>query len=34
MVGYEMLADPQRDFTPESAAATLRQVLQVTPKTQ
>ncbi|KAM7286179.1 galactose-1-phosphate uridylyltransferase isoform X2 [Ixodes scapularis] len=25
MVGYEMLAQPQRDLTPEQAAATLRQ---------
>jgi UDPglucose--hexose-1-phosphate uridylyltransferase len=24
MVGYEMLASPQRDITPEPAAATLR----------
>jgi UDPglucose--hexose-1-phosphate uridylyltransferase len=24
MVGYEMLASPQRDITPEAAAATLR----------
>jgi UDPglucose--hexose-1-phosphate uridylyltransferase len=24
MVGYEMLAEPQRDITPESAAAQLR----------
>jgi UDPglucose--hexose-1-phosphate uridylyltransferase len=24
MVGYEMLAEPQRDITPETAAATLR----------
>jgi UDPglucose--hexose-1-phosphate uridylyltransferase len=24
MVGYEMLASPQRDITPEVAAATLR----------
>jgi UDPglucose--hexose-1-phosphate uridylyltransferase len=24
MVGYEMLAEPQRDLTPESAAAQLR----------
>ena len=24
MVGYEMLAEPQRDLTPEAAAATLR----------
>lgn len=24
MVGYEMLAEPQRDITPEAAAATLR----------
>jgi UDPglucose--hexose-1-phosphate uridylyltransferase len=26
MVGYEMLGTPQRDITPESAAATLRQM--------
>jgi UDPglucose--hexose-1-phosphate uridylyltransferase len=26
MVGYEMLADPQRDLTPEMAAAQLRAV--------
>lgn len=25
MVGYEMLANPQRDITPEQAAATLKQ---------
>jgi galactose-1-phosphate uridylyltransferase len=24
MVGYELLAEPQRDFTPEDAAARLR----------
>jgi galactose-1-phosphate uridylyltransferase len=28
MVGYEMLAAPQRDMTPESAAETLRQALK------
>jgi galactose-1-phosphate uridylyltransferase len=33
MVGYEMLADPQRDITPESAAETLRRALQAGPKT-
>ncbi len=27
MVGYEMLAEPQRDITPEQCAATLREVL-------
>ncbi|MGQ9674697.1 MAG: UDP-glucose--hexose-1-phosphate uridylyltransferase [Chloroflexota bacterium] len=27
MVGYEMLADPQRDLTPEAAAGRLRQVV-------
>jgi UDPglucose--hexose-1-phosphate uridylyltransferase len=26
MVGYEMLASPQRDITPESAAARLREM--------
>lgn len=26
MVGYEMLAEPQRDLTPEGAAELLRQV--------
>jgi UDPglucose--hexose-1-phosphate uridylyltransferase len=26
MVGYEMLAEPQRDLTPEDAAARLRAV--------
>jgi UDPglucose--hexose-1-phosphate uridylyltransferase len=26
MVGYEMLASPQRDITPEAAAARLREV--------
>lgn len=29
MVGYEMLATPQRDITPESAAARLREVSEV-----
>jgi UDPglucose--hexose-1-phosphate uridylyltransferase len=29
MVGYEMLATPQRDFTPESAAARLREMGEV-----
>ncbi len=28
MVGFELLGSPQRDITPESAAATLRQALQ------
>ncbi len=28
MVGFEMLGSPQRDITPESAAATLRGVMQ------
>ena len=28
MVGFEMLGSPQRDITPESAAATLRDVMQ------
>ena len=27
MVGYEMLADPQRDITPEQAAGVLRDAL-------
>ena len=27
MVGYEMLAEPQRDLTPEDAAARLRAVV-------
>jgi UDPglucose--hexose-1-phosphate uridylyltransferase len=27
MVGYEMLGEPQRDLTPEAAAARLRQVV-------
>jgi len=27
MVGYEMLAEPQRDLTPEAAAARLRDVV-------
>ncbi len=29
MVGYEMLANPQRDITPESSAASLREVSEV-----
>lgn len=29
MVGYEMLAEPQRDITPESAAARLREMSEV-----
>jgi len=29
MVGYEMLANPQRDITPESAAASLRELSEV-----
>ena len=29
MVGYEMLADPQRDITPESSAAQLRELSDV-----
>jgi len=29
MVGYEMLAEPQRDITPEQAAARLRQMAEV-----
>ena len=28
MVGYEMLAEPQRDLTPEQAAARLRELTQ------
>jgi UDPglucose--hexose-1-phosphate uridylyltransferase len=28
MVGYEMLAEPQRDLTPEAAAGRLRAVPQ------
>ncbi len=31
MVGFELLGSPQRDITPESAAATLRQVMQASP---
>jgi UDPglucose--hexose-1-phosphate uridylyltransferase len=30
MVGYELLASPQRDITPESAAETLRQLMKQT----
>ncbi|HAM36184.1 MAG TPA: galactose-1-phosphate uridylyltransferase [Elusimicrobia bacterium] len=33
MVGYEMLANPQRDITPERAAATLRELPQTHYKT-
>jgi UDPglucose--hexose-1-phosphate uridylyltransferase len=33
MVGYEMLAEPQRDLTPEAAAERLRQVLPPAPPT-
>jgi UDPglucose--hexose-1-phosphate uridylyltransferase len=33
MVGYEMMAEPQRDITPESAAARLRQVSEIHYKT-
>jgi len=29
MVGYEMLAMPQRDITPETAAAQLRELPEV-----
>ena len=29
MVGYEMLAEPQRDITPETAAARLRKMSEV-----
>ena len=29
MVGYEMLCGPQRDITPESAAARLREISEV-----
>jgi len=29
MVGYEMLADPQRDITPESSAAQLRELSEI-----
>jgi UDPglucose--hexose-1-phosphate uridylyltransferase len=29
MVGYEMLANPQRDITPEMAAATLQHLSTV-----
>jgi len=29
MVGYEMLAEPQRDLTPESAAERLRDLSEV-----
>jgi UDPglucose--hexose-1-phosphate uridylyltransferase len=32
MVGYEMLAEPQRDFTPEKAAERLRQQPETAPK--
>ena len=28
MVGFELLGSPQRDITPESAAETLRKVMQ------
>jgi UDPglucose--hexose-1-phosphate uridylyltransferase len=28
MVGFELLGSPQRDITPESAAATLRNAMQ------
>ena len=34
MVGYEMLAEPQRDLTPEESAARLRAVSQVHYKTR
>lgn len=34
MVGYEMLAEPQRDLTPEQAAARLREMSEVHYKTQ
>jgi UDPglucose--hexose-1-phosphate uridylyltransferase len=34
MVGYEMLANPQRDITPESAAETLRNLSQIHYKEQ
>jgi UDPglucose--hexose-1-phosphate uridylyltransferase len=29
MVGYEMLANPQRDITPEDAAARLREMSDI-----
>jgi UDPglucose--hexose-1-phosphate uridylyltransferase len=29
MVGYEMLAEPQRDITPESAAGRLRELSDI-----
>jgi UDPglucose--hexose-1-phosphate uridylyltransferase len=29
LVGYEMLGEPQRDLTPESAAARLRELPEV-----
>ena len=29
MVGYEMLANPQRDITPESSAARLRDLSEI-----
>jgi UDPglucose--hexose-1-phosphate uridylyltransferase len=29
MVGFEMLGTPQRDITPESAAARLREIAEV-----
>jgi UDPglucose--hexose-1-phosphate uridylyltransferase len=32
LVGYEMLASPQRDITPEAAAERLRGVYQMTRK--
>ena len=28
MVGYEMLAEPQRDLTPEAAAERLRELIR------
>jgi len=32
MVGYEMLAEPQRDITPETAAARLREMSEMLDK--
>ena len=32
MVGYEMLAEPQRDLTPEAAAARLREMSEAPPR--
>jgi UDPglucose--hexose-1-phosphate uridylyltransferase len=34
MVGYEMLAEAQRDLTPEQAAERLRQLSEIHPREQ